>query len=173
MERIKPVPYQEWDWEVLRPLTYGEKVPPSDSLGLLLHNPELAKAFLTFSTHLLAKNSLPKRIRELTILRTAWRARCRFEWAHHVQIGRRHGVTDEDLKEVKSGAPTLVNRAVDEVLDDSRLSDESYALLAAELTEPQILDFLFTVGGYAGLAAVYNTFDIDLDAGLPDGGFDD
>ncbi|MET9968974.1 carboxymuconolactone decarboxylase family protein [Streptomyces sp. NPDC006356] len=173
MTRLPPVPYEEWDPEALRPLTGGRRVPPSNALGLLLRHPALSKAFLTFNTHLLARNTLPEKTRELAILRVAWRHRCRYEWAQHVLIGRRAGVTDEELTEVREGAGTLVNRAVDELATSSTLSDETYAELAKELDEQQLMDFVFTVGAYGTLALAFNTFGVELDEGLDDGGFAD
>ncbi|MET9830827.1 carboxymuconolactone decarboxylase family protein [Streptomyces sp. NPDC006385] len=171
MTRLPPVPYEEWDAEALRPLTGGRRVPPSNALGLLVRHPALARAFLTFNTHLLARNTLPEKTRELAILRVAWRRRCRYEWAQHVLIGRRVGVTEEELAQVRAGTGTLVNRAVDELDSDFGLSDATYDELAKELDERQLLDFVFTVGAYGTLAMAFNTFGLELDPGLDDGGF--
>jgi alkylhydroperoxidase family enzyme len=171
MRRLSPVPYEDWDAEALRPLTGGRTVPPSNVLGLLLRHPALAKSFLTFSTHLLARNSVPPKMRELAVLRVAWRRRCRYEWAQHVLIGRQAGLEDDDLEGVRTGAGTLVNRAVDELETTSTLSDTTYAELAKELDERQLLDFVFTVGAYGMLAAVLNTFGVEQDPGFGDDGF--
>ncbi|MFJ8105745.1 carboxymuconolactone decarboxylase family protein [Streptomyces sp. NPDC096132] len=173
MTRLPPVPYEEWDAEALGPLTGGRKVPPSNALGLLVHHPELARAFLTFNTHLLMRNSLPPRTRELVILRVAWRRRCRYEWAQHLLMGRQAGVTEAELEEVRTGAGTLVNRAVDELDTTSTLSDTTYEELAKQLDEHQLMDFVFTVGAYGTLAMAFNSFGLELDEGLPGGGFDD
>ncbi|MEV5354844.1 carboxymuconolactone decarboxylase family protein [Streptomyces sp. NPDC052693] len=169
MTRLSPVPYEEWDTEALRPLTGGREVPPSNVLGLLLHHPALAESFLTFSAHLLARNSLPDKVRELAILRVARRRGCRYEWEQHVVIGRRAGVTEEELEQVRAGTDTLVNRAVDELETSSTLSDGTYARLAREFDSRQLLDFVFTVGAYGMLAAALNTFEVEPDAGLGDG----
>ncbi|AVV45646.1 carboxymuconolactone decarboxylase family protein [Streptomyces sp. ID05-04B] len=170
MTRVPPVPYEEWDTEVLRPLTGGRTVPPSNVLGLLLNHPELAKAFLTFGTHLLYRSTLPARTRELTILRVAWRHRCRYEWSHHVSLARAAGVTETELEEVRRGAPTLLNRAVDELETTSSLSDEVYGELAKDMDERRLMDFVFTVGAYGMQAMAYNTFGVEPDPGTDDGG---
>ncbi|GAA4810856.1 carboxymuconolactone decarboxylase family protein [Streptomyces ziwulingensis] len=169
MTRLPPVPYEEWDADALRPLTGGRKAPPSNALGLLVHHPALAEAFLTFNTHLLARNSLPDKMRELAILRVARRRGCRYEWAQHVLIGRRAGVSEEELEQVRTGAGTLVNRAVDELDTSSALSDATYAELARKLDARQLLDFVFTVGAYGLLAMAFNTFEVELDPGLAPG----
>ncbi|MFD8810477.1 carboxymuconolactone decarboxylase family protein [Streptomyces sp. NPDC059627] len=148
----------------------GRTVPPSNALGLLLNHPRLARAFLTFSTQLVYRGTLPDRMRELTVLRVAWRNRCRYEWAHHVLMAREAGVTDEEVEEVRRGADTLVNRAVDELDTTSSLSDALYAELAKELDERQLMEFVFVVGAYRLQAMAYNTFGVEPDAGMDDGG---
>ncbi|MFD4509965.1 carboxymuconolactone decarboxylase family protein [Streptomyces sp. NPDC058457] len=170
MTRLPPIPYEDWDAEALRPLTGGRTVPPSNALGLLLNHPRLAKAFLTFSTQLVYRGTLPARMRELAVLRVAWRNRCRYEWAHHVLLAREAGVTDEEIEGARQGVETLVNRAVDELDTTSSLSDALYAELAKELDEPQLMEFVFVVGAYRLQAMAYNTFGVEPDAGMDDGG---
>jgi AhpD family alkylhydroperoxidase len=173
MTRLPPVPYEKWDAEVLRPLTGGRTVPPSNALGLLLNHPRLAKAFLTFSTQLLYRSTLSARTRELTILRVAWRHRCRYEWTHHVLMAREAGVTEQEVEEVRQGAGTVLNRAVDELEATSSLSDELYEELAKDMDERQLMDFVFTVGAYGMQAMAYNTFGVEPDPGMDDGGMAD
>jgi 4-carboxymuconolactone decarboxylase len=172
VSRIQPVPYAEWDIEALSVLAPGRTLPPNNVLGLLARHPALARAFLTFNAHLLTTSTLPARTRELAILRIAWRRRCRYEWAQHVQIARRAGITDEEIAGIRAGAATLISRAVDELDEDSCLSDETYRALAADLDDRQLMDLVFTVGTYGLLAAAFNTFGVELEPGLPDGDFE-
>jgi 4-carboxymuconolactone decarboxylase len=170
--RIPPLPYAEWDTDALSVIAPGRKLPPSNVLGLLAHHPALARAFLTFNVHLLTDSTLPARTRELAILRVAWRRRCRYEWAQHVLIARRAGVTDEEVAEIRAGAATLINTAVDELEEHSSLSDETYRALTAELDERQLMDLVFTIGTYGLLAMAFNAFGVELDPGLADGDFE-
>ncbi|GCB52591.1 carboxymuconolactone decarboxylase family protein [Streptomyces sp. NL15-2K] len=175
MTRLDPVPYAEWDQDAIFPMTGGRTVPHANSISFLLNHPELTKAFLTLSTHLAAKSTLPAKLRELAILRIAWRRRCRYEWAQHVAGARRKGATEDEIAAVRAGADTLLNRAVDELDRDSRLSDATYAALAEEegLDDRQMMDLVFTVGGYGTLAMAFNTFEVELEDGLDDEGFDE
>ena len=173
MSRIPPLPYAEWDTEALSAVAPGRRLPPNNVLGLFARHPALAKAFLTYNAHLLTTSTLPARTRELAILRTAWRRRCRYEWAQHVLIARRAGVTDEEIAAVRAGADTLISRAVDELDESSGLSDTTYQALAAELTDRQLMDLVFTVGTYGLLAMAFNAFGVELEAGLSDENFDD
>lgn len=170
--RIPPLPYDQWDTDALSAISGGRKLPPNNVLGLLAQHPALARAFLAFNVHLLTASALPARTRELAILRIAWRRRCRYEWAQHVQIARRAGITDEEIAGIRAGAATLISRAVDELDEDSCLSDETYRELAAELDDRQLMDLVFTIGTYGLLAMAFNTFGVELEPGLPDGDFE-
>jgi AhpD family alkylhydroperoxidase len=169
VNRVDPVPYAKWDTDALSVLAPGRKLPPSNVLGLLARHPDLARSFLTFNKHLLGSSTLPPRTRELAILRVAWRRRCRYEWAQHVLIARRAGVTDAEIAEVRAGTGTLLNGAVDELETESRLSDKTYAALAENLDERQLMDLVFTVGAYGLLAMALNSFEVELDPGLDPG----
>jgi len=172
MTRLPPLPHAEWDMDALAPLAPGRKLPPSNALGLFARHPALATAFLTFNKHLLGDSTLPARTRELAILRVAWRRRCKYEWAQHLLIARKAGVTDEEIVQIQEGSPTLLSRAVDELEVDGELSDPTYAELSAELDDRQLMDLVFTIGTYGLLAMAFNTFGVELDPGLPDPDFD-
>jgi alkylhydroperoxidase family enzyme len=160
--RIEPIPHADWDTDALSVLAPGHKLPPNNVLGLLAVHPGLARAFLTFNKHLLS-STLPPRIRELAILRIAWRRQGTYEWVQHVRIARKAGVTDEEIAGIRAGDATLITRAVDELEADSCLSDPTYAELAAELDDRQLMDLIFTVGAYAMLAMALRTFEVELE----------
>jgi AhpD family alkylhydroperoxidase len=174
MSRIPPVPYADWDTEALSPILPGHPLPPSNVLGLLAHHPALARAFLTFNRHLLDSRSstLPPRTRELAILRIAWRRRCQYEWAQHVLIARKAGVTEEEIAAIRAGDATLISTAVDELDESSCLLEQTYQALAAELDDRQLMDLVFTIGTYGLLAMAFNTFGVELDPGLAEDSFD-
>jgi len=148
-------------------------------LELFAHHPALARAFLAYNRYLNGRRStLPPRVRELAILRVAWRRRCRYEWAQHVRIAAKAGVTREEIALVRAGdgggdgLARLVISAVDELDAHSRLSDETYQELAASFGERQLMDLVFTIGTYVLLAMAFNAFGLELDPGLDDEGFD-
>src|SRR5689334_9722639 len=96
-------------------------------LATLVRHPELTRAFLRFSNHLLYSSTLPPRLRELTILRVAHRHGSEYEWHHHVRMGKGVGLTDEVIDGIQRGAAsdlldqTILN-AVDELQDKSVIS---------------------------------------------------
>jgi len=187
--RIQPLPFDEWDLDAISVVAPGRQLGPSNVLGLLANHPALAKAFLGYNAYLLGRDStIPPHIRELAVLRMAWRRRCRYEWAQHVRIARRAGVTDAEIAMVRAGADAragagdgdapgheitaLIIAAVDELDANSGLSDGIYQALADKFDDRQLMDLVFTIGTYGLLAMAFNAFGLDLDPGLSDEGFD-
>jgi 4-carboxymuconolactone decarboxylase len=171
--RLPPIPRTEWDEETRALLGDRDTI---NIFGTLAHHPKLMKRWLVFGNHVLAKSTLPARDRELLILRTGWNCRAPYEWGQHVAIGRVIGITDDDIQRLTEGpdAPgwtefeaTLL-RAADELHADQCLSDATYAALAREYNDQQLLDMVFTVGQYHLVSSVLNTFRVERDDGVTD-----
>lgn len=170
--RIPPLPHDEWDDDkvqaVIAKSTSPDRRAPGASgnaIATLVQHPDLAGAYLPFSAYLLAGSTLPPALRELAILRVAHRADCAYEWSHHVPMGRRAGLTDADI-EAARGADTgdhlhrLVIAAVDELYDRTTVSEQTWQGLASHLERRQVMDLVFTVGGYLTLAMGLNSFGV-------------
>ena len=59
-------------------------------------------------------------------------------------------------------------RAVDELIGDGTITEETWAVLARELDTQQLLDVIYTVGAYETLAWMMRAFDLDIDDALGD-----
>ncbi len=57
-------------------------------------------------------------------------------------------------------------RAVDELLADAMVADETWDVLAGALEVEQLLDLVFTVGAYDTLAMALRSFGVPLDDDL-------
>ncbi len=144
--------------------------------GTLAHHPDMFRRWLVFAAHVLSKNTLPARDRELLILRTGWNCKCRYEWGQHVLIARDCGLSDAEIERIKEGpaatewaAPDrslLV--AADELHATSSMSDPTWEALSAVYTAEQMLDIVATVGNYHLVAMFLNTTRVELDPGVPD-----
>lgn len=172
--RLPPLPADQWDdatREALAGMLPEERRNPEGAgtaLATLVRHPQLAKAFLRFNVHLLMGSTLPARIRELAILRVAHRADCVYEWAHHVELGSREGLSEDEIAGVQRGEAAddfdrTVVSAVDELFDKTRLSDATWSALSERLDERQRMDFVFTVGCYNALAMAFNTFGVEVE----------
>jgi alkylhydroperoxidase family enzyme len=172
--RLPPLPESEWDDETRALLAGASNGPVLNIFATMAHHPKLLKRWLVFGAHVLAKNTLPARDRELLILRTGWNCRAPYEWGQHVVIARAAGITDDEIEAVAVGpdaqswAPfdaTLL-RAADELCSDQSLSDATWAALRAAYDEQQVLDVVFTVGQYTLVSMALNSCRVERDDGV-------
>jgi alkylhydroperoxidase family enzyme len=167
--RLKPLPREQWDDEIAA--IFPD--PALNIFGTMVRHPKLLKRWLVFGNHILAKSTLSARDRELLILRTGWNCRAPYEWGQHVAIAREVMISDVDIARVAEGPDagwsdreaTLL-RAADELHADQGMSDETYAALARDYNEQQLLDIVFTVGQYTLVSMALNTFRVERDDGV-------
>ena len=179
--RLQPLKPDQWDEELQGMLGGASGAFEGKVLNIfatLAHHPKLMKRWTVFGNHVLFKSTLPERDRELAILRVGWRAQSEYEWGQHVVIARRCDISDEEIERVKQGADApgwsafdaTRLRAVDELRDDSCLSDATWEALSERYDDRQKMDLIFCVGQYTMVAMALNSLGVELDDGVP--GFD-
>jgi len=173
--RLEPLAEEKWDdetREMLERLKVDGRV--FNIFRTLAAHPKLLRKWLVFGNHILNKSTLPPRERELLILRVGWLCRAEYEWGQHVVIGKRAGLSDDEIERVKEGpdAPgwsevdaTLL-RAVDELRAQAFISDGVWGALAATYDTRQLLDLIFTVGQYNLVSMALNTLGVRMDEGV-------
>jgi alkylhydroperoxidase family enzyme len=152
----------------------GDRPKGLNVLGTLARHPALTRAYHTFNGHVLFASTLSIRQRELLVLRVAALRDAAYEWAQHVVLARDAGIDDDEIARVVKGpdepgwAPfdAAMVRAVDELLADAMITDDTWTVLAGELDEQQLMDLVFTVGAYDLLAMALRSFGVELDADL-------
>jgi 4-carboxymuconolactone decarboxylase len=146
-----------------------DALPMPVVLELFAHHLPLSESFLTFTDVMASDQSkLEPRIRELAILRVAWRTESGYEWNQHRRMGGDEGLTDAQLGAVPEGPTSSVwsatERAVltaaDEMIDHFTVSDETWAALASSFEPAPVFELLFVIGGYLCLAAVLNSIGL-------------
>ena len=173
--RIRPLPESEWDDEtrgLLENLRRDGQV--YNIFTTLAHHPKLLKRWLVFASHILSASTLPAREREIVILRTGWLCRAEYEWGHHVAIGKKVGLTDDDIKRIAEGpnAPgwsrfeSMLLRGVDELHANSFVSDSTWNAIGERYNTEQLIDFVFTVGQYNLVSMALNSLGIRLEEGF-------
>ena len=137
--------------------------------------PDLFKRWVVFATHIMFKNSLSVRDRELLILRIGWLTQSGYEFSQHVRIAYDNGFTEGEIERIKQGGAAgwdekegALVRAAEELHGDAFISDETWAILQKYFTTENIGDIIFTVGNYNLLAMALNSFGVQLDDGLVD-----
>jgi 4-carboxymuconolactone decarboxylase len=143
-------------------------------MELFAHHVPLSETFLAFTDILAGEEAtLEADVRELAILRVAWRTGSGYEWNQHARMARDVGVSEAQVQAVGEGPDAAVwtprqrtlLTAVDEMVDGFAVADDTWAQLAASFAPPQLFELLFVIGGYLCLATVLNS--IGLRGGNP------
>jgi 4-carboxymuconolactone decarboxylase len=146
--------------------------PMPQALGLFAHHVDLGAAWMTFTEFLAGERStLDPALRELAILRVAWRTGSVYEWKQHTRIGLGTGLTNAQLHALPDGPVAAlwtplernVLEAVDQIIDASRVEDATWQALASSLEAPQLLELTFVIGGYLCFAVVANSVRLEPD----------
>jgi alkylhydroperoxidase family enzyme len=191
--RLTPVAFAEWDDQtrrlllahLRRPELYLSGAPDAPPMPIVMelfaNHVQLSETFMAFTDVLAgAEARLDPKLRELLILRVAWRTRSGYEWNQHRRMGGEEGLSGAQLRAVRGGVDAeawtplegALLTAVDEMIDGFAVSEETWSRLSGALDGGQLLELLFVVGGYLCLATVLNSVGLrgDLPADEPDGG---
>src|SRR5262245_23278211 len=153
--RLEPLAEAEWDdetREMLERLKVDGRV--FNIFRTLAVHPKLLRNWLVFGNHILSRSRGPPCERELLMLRVGWLCLAEYEWGQRVVIGKKAGLTDDEIERVKEGpeAPgwsefdAALLRAVDELRGQAFISDAVWDALAATYDTRQLLDLIFTIG---------------------------
>jgi alkylhydroperoxidase family enzyme len=188
--RLEPRPSESWGDDVRAALggafppavvesffaTDTDSPPVPNVLGTLMHHPALAGPFLAYNQVLLQSRTLDARLRELIVLRVAWRTRSRYEWVQHVRLAIRVGITVAEIEAISGAEGTDsaawapveqdVLAATDQLVDHYRIDDDTWARLARHFDAAQLIEIVFVAGTYTGLAMAFNSFGLQLDPEL-------
>lgn len=173
--RIPPVQKANWTPEQRELLQGYEDAGRLYNVYTTMANyPDLMRDWIVFASHVLRRNSLPERDREILILRIGWLCQSEYEWAQHVRLGRGVGLTDKDVDNIMKGPDAsglsetdrLLLKATDELHEDAFISDATWNALAKIYDQKQMMDIVFTVGEYNLVSMALNSFGVQLDEGL-------
>jgi len=171
----------------IAPLQAGERSPEAEELlngitvadgsvlnifATFVRHPGLFRRWLPFGGKLLA-GKLPARDREVLILRTAWRTDADYEWGQHAPLGRHAGLSDIEVRRIAGGDAaewdgfdgTLI-AAADELHQESRISDRTWAALAERYDDAQLIEVPMLVGHYHLVAYALNSLGVQREDGV-------
>jgi len=176
--RIAPLAPHEWSPEQrarLDPTNSGR--PAANVFATFVRNPPVDALRNAISGHIRGATTLTPRQRELLLMRIGVLCRSEYEWAAHMRAGKSAavGMTDADVERIARGPDTpgdafetVLLRATDELFRDDRVSDATWAALAARLDTRQLLDLAVAVGGYRTASMAINSAGVQLDANMAD-----
>jgi 4-carboxymuconolactone decarboxylase len=169
----------------LPPLSLNEMTPEQRELvqpqvrnGTLLnlyatmaHHPKLYGPRVRFGSYLQRDSLLPPKTRELLILRTAHLIAAEYEWAHHVGPAKAAGFTDAEIARIKDGPGAAgwseehraLLQAADELRREAFITNETWATLQKYYDTKQLIEIVYTVGGYTMTGLAINSLGIQAE----------
>jgi alkylhydroperoxidase family enzyme len=147
----------------------------------LLHRERLAQAIYRLVTVQIFKSAIDPRLRELAILRIAWRTASEFEWAQHWRFAISLGLPEPDLLAVRDwreyssfdARDQAVLAATDDVVELGWISDERWLALNKVLSGDEVIDISFAIMTWSFVSSLLRTFAVPLpdhmDPWPPDG----
>ena len=143
----------------------GPQAPPLPPvLGLLARHTAITGPWLAYSGALLERGVLDARTRELLILATAHRTRCSYLWQEHLHLAAAAGVPPDEVAALQDRSQhtwdeqdAALLQAVDELVSDQQVADDTWHALSEHLAEQELLEVLFVIGTYSCLAMVLNS----------------
>ncbi|MFX1407140.1 MAG: carboxymuconolactone decarboxylase family protein [Promethearchaeota archaeon] len=135
--------------------------------------PKLMKNWYPFFAHIVAGSRLPKRDREIIILRIGWLCQSEYEWAQHAISAESAGFTEEEIQRITKGPnaegwnefeKTLI-RAVDELHTNAFISDVTWKKLSEKYDDKKLMDLIFTVGEYNLVSMFLNSVGVQIEEG--------
>ncbi len=175
--RIAPLTESQWNEEQIKLLTPYKRVDGSvlNVVATLGRHPKLFDRFIIFGLYVLREQTLPARDREILILRIGWLCQAKYEFGQHTLAGKMVGLKDEEILRITKGPDepgwsafdAALVRAADELYNDAIISDATWKVLSERYNEKQLMDVIFTVGGYNLVSWALNSFGVQLEKGVP------
>lgn len=170
-QRIKNLPAGKWTPEVealfpiMLPAELTTKGSDFNSILILANHPQLAEPWLRFNAKVAQGFTLSSRLKEIVILRAAWRQGSDYEWVHHMISAARVGLTSADFDALQSDLPgsgwsdpeAELIRAIDQICLDGRIAPPTLTALNRHFSVEQVMELLFVATCYVALATVLNT----------------
>jgi alkylhydroperoxidase family enzyme len=152
----------------------GPTTDMPEYMRTVLKHREIFRCQMDMGT-VLFNGEIPPRERELAIIRCGWLSRAPYEFGEHVNIGKRYGLSAEEIERVTRGSSApgwseherAILKGVEELLADQALSDETWTILAKSWDEAQLIEFPMMVGQYVATAFLQNSLRIRPAVGNP------
>ena len=150
---------------------------------VMSHHPDLAAAVSNLLAILLYKgNKLDERLRELIIMRIAWRTGSVYEWTQHWRVAKRLEIDAASVIAVRDwqkatclrAADKAVLAATDETIDDGRISDPTWIACCEHLaSEAERIELVLAISNWRLFSEMFQSLRIpleeDVDHWPPDG----
>jgi 4-carboxymuconolactone decarboxylase len=172
--RIKPLALADMtaeQRELVTPQMRDGKVP--NLYATLAMHTKFYAPRRSFGSYVQRESGLPAKTRELLIMRTAWNIKAEYEWAHHVVYSKEAGWSDADIARMAKGPQAsgwseehaALLSAADELRREAFIADRTWNTLAKYYQPKQLVEIIYTVGGYTMTGLAINSLGIQVEEG--------
>lgn len=127
----------------------------------------LFRAWLLYSATMMPGGTLPRADTELVILHVAALRECEYERRHHARIGRRVGLTPDEIAHAHDAAwrgwsprQAVLLAAAGQLVRDRDVDDATWAAVREHLDEPTTIELLMLCAQYDSLATTLLTLRV-------------
>lgn len=158
-------------WTVARVSGRVTGTTPPNVFLVLGRNRRLFRGWLRFAAKLMPGGRLPRADSELVILRVAHLSGSSYELEQHLRLGRRAGLSDEELTRVLQGPEAsgwtprqaMLLTVVDELHHRRDLADDTWDLMREHLDERTAIELVLLAGHYEMLATAIQVLRVPPD----------
>lgn len=148
---------------------------PPNLYKALGNHPRLIAAWTEFSKMLRHDTRTPRALRELVILRGAQLMRSEYEWAQHLVMARKAGVSEAQIRALPGwrtssefDAREKAALALAEAVTQGRVTDEVYAEAMRHFDHHDYVELAVTAAFYAMVARTLDALGIQLEPDFRD-----
>jgi 4-carboxymuconolactone decarboxylase len=148
---------------------------PPNLYKALGNHPPLVAAWAEFSKTLRHDTRTPRALRELVILRGAQLMRSEYEWAQHLAMARKAGVSETQIAALASwrdsaefNAKEKAALALGEAVTQGRVSDEVYRLASQEFDQHDYVELALVAAFYAMVGRMLDAMGVELEPEMRD-----
>lgn len=148
---------------------------PPNLYHCLANHPRLVAAWSDFSKALRHDTRTPRALRELVILRGAQLMRSEYEWAQHLKMARKAGVSDAQIRELSAWKKSNLFDAREkaalllaEAVTQGKVSDEVYAEAMRHFDHHDYVELSITAAFYAMVGRMLDAMGVQLEPDFRD-----
>lgn len=148
--------------------------PPLNVLRMMARAPVSFQPLVDFAMSILLHSEFDPRKREIAVLRVAHVTNAKYEWTHHVSVGKQVGLDEVEIKRIAVDGPVtgldeegnLLCRVADEISRDVRLSDEALDAIIGRYGERQATELILCCSYFNMLSRFLESTRVELEDGL-------
>ena len=166
---MQRVPHADFEPQLKQRLEELWGAPPNLYKALANH-PALIASWTEFSKTLRHDTRTPRALRELVILRGAQLMRSEYEWAQHLPMARKAGVSEAQIRELPSWRTSNLfdprekaALALAEAVTQGKVSDQVYAQAMEQFDHHDYVELALVAAFYAMVGRMLDAMGVQLE----------